>query len=864
MAARARWTLVALLMIASPVFAKTICVNASASGANDGTCWAGAYTSLQTALGAAVSGDEIWVAAATYKPTATTTRTISFALKDGVGVYGGFVGTETMRSQRDPVAHVTTLSGEIGAAGVSDNSYHVVLADATVTNAGVLDGFTITAGNASGTAPDDRGGGMWVNGGKPTVAHCVFLGNSASEKGGGLRVTNGMPVVDSCLFNGNSASVGGGGIGTGSGSVFTVKNSVFRNNGTVSTGGAGIEAFDGVTVVNCAFQGNGANGLRFMSSGTVSDSTFTGNASYAVAFDQDGTVVNSILWNDAIDEVFAGFGTISVSYSDVGGSGFAGTGNKNANPLFVNAGANDLRLGAGSPAVDAGKNLSVPGGITTDANGLPRFFDDPAVADTGSGTPPIVDMGAYERVPLSVTAASPATLTVCAGAPAAFSVTATGQTPTFRWRRNTVPLSNGGSITGALTADLSINPTVTGDAGSYDVVVTDAYGQTVTSVAATLTVNAVPAAPTAGNDGPVCAGSTLHLTASTVPGATYSWTGPNGFTSTLQNPTIASATTAATGVYTVHAIANGCSSAGATTSATVTAVPAPPTAGNGGAICAGQTLTLTASAVAGATYSWTGPNSFASALQNPTIPSATAAASGTYSVTVTVNGCTSTATTTNAVVRALPSATVTAPPAVCASSTGNAASVPDAGLGATYAWTIGGGTITGGAGTRSITFSAAASGSVSLSVTVTDANGCSASGGATVPISAACLSFYSVTPCRIADTRNPAGPSGGPIIAPNSSRAFPVTGVCGVPPTAKAVSLIVVAVAPGDTGDFRLFPTGQALPLTSALNFDAGRTRANNAVISLGTGGQITLRCDMPVGSVGTVHFVADVFGYFQ
>ena len=66
------------------------------------------------------------------------------------------------------------------------------------------------------------------------------------------------------------------------------------------------------------------------------------------------------------------------------------------------------------------------------------------------------------------------------------------------------------------------------------------------------------AAPTAGNDGPVCAGSTLSLTASTVSGATYAWTGPNGFTSTAQNPTIPDATTAATGTYSVTATVNGC------------------------------------------------------------------------------------------------------------------------------------------------------------------------------------------------------------------------------------------------------------------------------------------------------------------
>src|SRR5262249_33946955 len=95
-----------------------------------------------------------------------------------------------------------------------------------------------------------------------------------------------------------------------------------------------------------------------------------------------------------------------------------------------------------------------------------------------------------------------------------------------------------------------------------------------------------------------------------------------------------------------------------TATTTVNAIPAAPTAGNGGPVCAGGTLQLTASTVAGATYAWIGPNAFASSAQNPTIPNATTAASGLYSVTVTVNGCVSPAGTTTALVRALPTATV--------------------------------------------------------------------------------------------------------------------------------------------------------------------------------------------------------------
>ena len=94
---------ISLLAHAAAAGASVIYVNAAASGpTHDGATWATAFADLQAALSAAGAADEIWVAAGTYAPTAGTDRTVSFALKNGVGVYGGFAGTETLRSQRDP------------------------------------------------------------------------------------------------------------------------------------------------------------------------------------------------------------------------------------------------------------------------------------------------------------------------------------------------------------------------------------------------------------------------------------------------------------------------------------------------------------------------------------------------------------------------------------------------------------------------------------------------------------------------------------------------------------------------------------------------------------------------------------------
>ena len=157
-----------------------------------------------------------------------------------------------------------------------------------------------------------------------------------------------------------------------------------------------------------------------------------------------------------------------------------------------------------------------------------------------------------------------------------------------------------------------------------------------------MVVNPTPATPTASSNSPICAGSTLTLTTPTVVGATYSWTGPNSFSSSAQNPSIVAATVAASGTYSVMVSVGGCTSAPGTVVVTVNPIPAMPTAGSNSPICSGSTLNLTTPTVVGATYSWSGPNSFSSSAQNPSILAATIAAGGTYTVTVTVAGCTMT------------------------------------------------------------------------------------------------------------------------------------------------------------------------------------------------------------------------------
>ena len=124
--------------------------------------------------------------------------------------------------------------------------------------------------------------------------------------------------------------------------------------------------------------------------------------------------------------------------------------------------------------------------------------------------------------------------------------------------------------------------------------------------------------------------------------------------------------------------------------------------------------------------------------------------------------------------------------------------------------------------------------------------------------------FYTLAPCRVADTRNAAGPSGGPALGANSTRTFPVLGICGIPATATAIAINVTVAEETDRGDLRVYPAGGMPPGASTINFVSGTVRANNAVVPVGVGGQITVTCDMPPGSTGQTQFLFDVTGYFQ
>jgi len=179
-----------LLLMVSTATAEIIFVDDDATGSNNGSSWEDAYNYLQDALANALSGDEIWVAHGIYKPdqgagVTPDDRTATFQLISGVTIKGGYAGFgEPDANERDIDEYETILSGDLSGndgpnfANNDENSYHIVTGNGTDETA-VLDGFTITAGNANGPYPDYCGGGMFNDSGSPTLTNCTLSGNNA-------------------------------------------------------------------------------------------------------------------------------------------------------------------------------------------------------------------------------------------------------------------------------------------------------------------------------------------------------------------------------------------------------------------------------------------------------------------------------------------------------------------------------------------------------------------------------------------------------------------------------------------------------------------------------------------------------------
>jgi hypothetical protein len=413
-------TLLPLLVLAPFASAGTKYADANlTTGANDGSSWADAFRgvdALQSALSASVAGDQIWVADGLYKPTAGATRSITFTLKNGVEIYGGFAGGETLLSQRNVALNVAVLSGDLagndGSNIFTDNSFHVLVGTGANATA-VIDGFTVRGGNANGGgANEDRGGGILCLSGTPVIRNCLFTANRCTFGGGAGYINSASPTFLDTVFDGNFGSNFGGAFDMANGVGATFDRCTFRNNSAARAGGIEIFGSSPVKVWNCLFHNNtstgtGGGGAIFVSGSspqirncTIVNNSATANATGGI-LGSGGSVINCVVFGNTGQGGSSGQAAqlspsnMSVTYT-LTSTGFTGTGNITGTPLFNNCGPSPFRLATNSPGIDAGNNAGVPAGVTKDLAGGNRFGDALLVANTGAGSAPIVDMGAFE------------------------------------------------------------------------------------------------------------------------------------------------------------------------------------------------------------------------------------------------------------------------------------------------------------------------------------------------------------------------------------------------------------------------------------------------------------------------------------
>lgn len=404
-----------------------------ASGTGNCFSWSNAC-SLQLALFKAAAGDQIWVKQGVHYPATAGGVAISFDMKDGVAIYGGFAGDESALEQRDPALHTTILSGDIDqndtnldgnfiaettADLIGANSFHVVTGF-NLSDSAVLDGIVINAGKAAGGNTLDRGAGLYFYYSSPVLRNLLIIGNYATHAGGGLCNWFSPTRLENVTILSNQANYGGG--------IYNVTSQIKFFNGKIlhnssGTWGGGIlndtsqPQFVNVVVSgNTSFAGGGL--MNYHSSHAVlTNVTFSGNSASKGGgmlndYYSNPILTNVVMWGDQAPlkpEIFntAVTGNVNIpniSHSLIQGSGGSGAGwdtslgvdagsNIDIDPLFLDANGADDIFGTlddnlrvdwfASPVIDAGLDSAIPPEITGDLDGLARLVG-------------VVDTGAYE------------------------------------------------------------------------------------------------------------------------------------------------------------------------------------------------------------------------------------------------------------------------------------------------------------------------------------------------------------------------------------------------------------------------------------------------------------------------------------
>ncbi|CAE7746811.1 unnamed protein product [Symbiodinium necroappetens] len=320
------------------------------------------HATIQGAIDAAVSGDEIVLSAGTYSEELDL-GSKNLILRAAAGERGAVVldGQNSFR--------IMSITGGQGSSTLIDG---ITFTNGHAEDAGALEiiGASPTLRRCTFVAntSQEDGGALAVFGSNATFADCLFENNTALDDGGAIVISFSEAAFDRCVFRGNQASSDGGVFNCSGSANHTVSNSLFVGNHG-ATGGAVFVLESDPTYINCTF---------------VENTTVFSGDSFDLSDTPGGTVTvtNCILWNGDSDEI-SGMGVAIVKDSVVQG-GFMGMGVIENDPLFVDPMTADFRLASASPALDEGDNTAVPGGALTDLDGNPRVVGG------------IVDLGAYE------------------------------------------------------------------------------------------------------------------------------------------------------------------------------------------------------------------------------------------------------------------------------------------------------------------------------------------------------------------------------------------------------------------------------------------------------------------------------------
>ena len=418
-------------------------------------------------------------------------------MKSGVAIYGGFAGTETLVTQRNWVANLTVLSGEIGLITTKTDNSKTVVSNSSVNSTGILDGFTVQGGYF-GIAEGTGGGGIYNLNSSPIISNCTISGNTASFGAGVYNTSSSSPTISNCIITNNTAKGGGGIYNDGSSAPIVTNCKITYNSASLDGGGVYSENSSSPTLINC----------------TISDNTslqFGGGVFNNLA--STTTLYNSIIWGNAAatdgKQIYVGgvSSSVTLNYSCYANGAndvlnnvatFTATNNNIITyPQFVNSGASDYRIVGTSPCADAG--FDAYNSEPNDIRGA--GFDRKLNKLNGSvGT---IDMGAYEYK-FGTDPAGGTTYTWS-------GTTSTDWNNINNWSTSVVPASADGAI---ISSPASFFPVISANVLCSGLTIASGASVTVTS-GGTITVNgiltnngAITILSDAGGTGSLIAGNT--------------------------------------------------------------------------------------------------------------------------------------------------------------------------------------------------------------------------------------------------------------------------------------------------------------------------------------------------------------------